>query len=90
MCEQDVFASRLSYFACHDTVSYYDTTHTSLFINYHATSDFCLGGMHNTSYDTLIVTSLRTLITGSAWLSVMSRPVRTMACFLLVVIFSAA
>jgi hypothetical protein len=58
MCEQDVFASRLSYFACHDTVSYYDTTHTSLFINCHATSDFCLGGIHDTSYDTLIVTSL--------------------------------
>jgi hypothetical protein len=58
MCEQDVFASRLSYFACHDTVSYYDTTHTSLFINCHATSDFYLGGMHDTSYDTPIVTSL--------------------------------
>jgi hypothetical protein len=56
MCEQDVFASRLSYFACHDTVSYYDTTHTSLFINCHATSDFCLGGMHDTSYNTPIVT----------------------------------
>jgi hypothetical protein len=60
MCEQDVFASRLSYFTCHDTVSYYDTTHTSLFINYHTTLDFCLGGMHDTPtrYDTLIVTNL--------------------------------
>jgi hypothetical protein len=58
MCEQDVFASRLSYFACHDTVSYYDTTHTSLFINCHATSDFYLDDMHDTSYDTPIMTSL--------------------------------
>jgi hypothetical protein len=60
MCEHDVFASRLSSrlscFVCHDTVSYYDTTLTSLFINCHATSDFC--GMHDTSYDTPIVTSL--------------------------------
>jgi hypothetical protein len=36
-------------------VSYYDTTHTSLFINCHATSDFYLGGMHDTSYDIPIV-----------------------------------
>jgi hypothetical protein len=62
MCEQDVFASRLSYFACHDTVSYYDTTHTSLFINCHATSDFCLCGMHDTTYDTPIVSSLTSLV----------------------------
>jgi hypothetical protein len=58
MCEHDVFPSRLSCYVCHDTVSYYDTTHTSLFINCHATSDFCLGGIYDTSYDTPIVTSL--------------------------------
>jgi hypothetical protein len=43
---------------CHDTVSYYDTTLTSFFINYHVISDFCLCGMHNIRYDTPIVTSL--------------------------------
>jgi hypothetical protein len=62
MSEHDVFASRLSCFACYDTVSYYDTTPTSLFINCYAISDFCLGGMHDISYDTLIVTSLRLCI----------------------------
>jgi hypothetical protein len=61
MCEYDVFPSRLSCYVCHDTVSYYDTTSTSLFINCHATSDFCLGGIHDISYDTLIVTSLSSL-----------------------------
>jgi hypothetical protein len=45
-------------FVCHDMVSYYEITLTSLFINCYATSDFCLCGMHNTSYDTPIVTSL--------------------------------
>jgi hypothetical protein len=59
MCEHDVFASRISCFACHDTVSYYDTILTSLFINYHGISNFYLCGMHDTSYDTFIVTSLR-------------------------------
>jgi hypothetical protein len=52
------FASTLFSFVCHDTVSYYDTTLTSLFINYCATLDFCQHSMHDTSYDTLIVTSL--------------------------------
>jgi hypothetical protein len=62
MCEHDVFASRLPCFACLDTVSYYDTTPTSLFINCYAILDFCLGGMHDISYDTPIVTSLRLCI----------------------------
>jgi hypothetical protein len=31
---------------------------SSLFINCHATSNFCLNGMHDTSYDTPIVTNL--------------------------------
>jgi hypothetical protein len=34
MCVYDVFAIRLSSFACYNTVSYYDTTLTSFFINY--------------------------------------------------------
>ena len=39
-------------------VSTYDTTITSLIINYNATSDFCQHGMHDTTYDTTIGTSL--------------------------------
>jgi hypothetical protein len=46
------------YFMCHDTTLYYDTTLTSLFINCRATSDLYLRGMHDTSYDSPIVTSL--------------------------------
>jgi hypothetical protein len=43
-------------------VSYYDITLTSLLINYYVTSDFCLHGMHDTSYDTPIVASLSRLL----------------------------
>jgi hypothetical protein len=57
MCQHDVFA-RFFYFACHDTVSYYDIIFTSLFTNCHAILDFYLGGMHDTNYDTPIVTNL--------------------------------
>ena len=39
-------------------VSTYDTTITSLIINYSATSDFCQHGMHDTTYDTTIWASL--------------------------------
>jgi hypothetical protein len=59
MCVHDVFATSLSNFACHDTVSYYDINPTSPFINYCATSAFCQHGMHDTIYDTLIVSSLK-------------------------------
>jgi hypothetical protein len=55
----DVFGIALSSFTCYDTVSYYDTSLTSLFINWYATSDFCQHGMHDTAYDTSIVASLR-------------------------------
>jgi hypothetical protein len=58
MCVHDVFATSLSSFVCHDTVSYYDTTPTSLFIDCCATSAFCQHGMYNTTYDTPIVSSL--------------------------------
>jgi hypothetical protein len=58
MCVHDVFATSLSSFVCHDTVSYYDTNPTSLFINCCAISAFCQHGMHDTTYDTPIVSSL--------------------------------
>jgi hypothetical protein len=58
ICGHDAFSIEFPSSSCHDTVSYYDTTLTSLLINYSATSDFCLYGMHDTSYDTPIVTSL--------------------------------
>jgi hypothetical protein len=41
-----------------NTVSYYDTTITSLFINCCVTSAFCQHGMHDTNYDTPTVASL--------------------------------
>jgi hypothetical protein len=44
---------------CYDTVSYYDTSLISLFINWCDTSDFCQHTIHNTAYDTSIVASLR-------------------------------
>jgi hypothetical protein len=59
VCVHDVFATSLSSFACHDNVSYYDTTLTSLFINYCVTSAFYQHGMHDTTYNTPIVSSLR-------------------------------
>jgi hypothetical protein len=58
----DALAIKFSSYSCHNTVSYYDTTLTSLLINYYATSDFCLHGMHDTSYDTPIVASLSRLL----------------------------
>jgi hypothetical protein len=61
ICEYDVLVINFFSTTCHDTVSYYDTILTSLLINYYATSDFYLYDMHNTAYDTLIVTSLRDL-----------------------------
>jgi hypothetical protein len=61
ICIHDVFASGFFSFTCHDTVSYYDTSFTPLFINCHTTSDFYQHDMHDTTYDTLIVTSLREL-----------------------------
>jgi hypothetical protein len=59
ICVHDVYASIFFSFVCHDTVSYYDTTLTSIFTNCCATSDFYQYGIHNTSYDTSIVSSLR-------------------------------
>jgi hypothetical protein len=58
MYGHDAFASIFSSFMCGDTVSYYDTNITSFFINYYATSNFWQHSMHDTSYDTAIVTSL--------------------------------
>jgi hypothetical protein len=48
-----------SYFTCHDTLSYYDTTLTSLFINCYTTLDFLLRGTHHTTHDTLTLASLK-------------------------------
>jgi hypothetical protein len=60
MCVHYIFVIRFSCFVCHDTVSYYDITLTltSLFINCCATSDFCLRGTYDTTYDIPIVASL--------------------------------
>jgi hypothetical protein len=60
-CVQDLFDTIFSRYTCYDTVSTYDTTLISLIINYGDTSVFCMHGMHDTSYDTTIVTSLRDL-----------------------------
>jgi hypothetical protein len=46
---------------CYDTVSTYDTTTISFFIYWCDTSAFCMHVMHDTSYDTPIVGSLRGL-----------------------------
>jgi hypothetical protein len=56
---QDLFDTIFSRYTCYDTVSTYDTTLISLIINYSDTSAFCMHKMHDTSYDTTIVTSLR-------------------------------
>jgi hypothetical protein len=64
MCVHDVFATSLSSFACHDTVSYYDTNPATLFINCCATSAFCQYGMYDTTYDTPIVSSLKVFLVG--------------------------
>jgi hypothetical protein len=58
-CVQDLFDTIFSRYTCYDTVSTYDTTLISLIINYGDTSAFCMHEMHDTSYDTTIVTSLR-------------------------------
>jgi hypothetical protein len=58
MYVHDVFAIKFSSFTCNDTVSYYDTTLISHLINRYATSDFYQHGMHDTTFDTPIVTSL--------------------------------
>jgi hypothetical protein len=57
-CVQDLFDTIFSRYTCYDTVSTYDTTLISLIINYGDTSAFCMHGMHDTSYDITIVTSL--------------------------------
>jgi hypothetical protein len=58
ICGHDALLTKFPSSPCHDTVSYYDTTLLSLLINYNATSNFCLGGMHDITYDTPIVASL--------------------------------
>jgi hypothetical protein len=59
-CVQDLFDTIFSRYMCYDTVSTYDTTPISLIINYGDISAFCMHGMHDTNYDTTIVTSLMT------------------------------
>jgi hypothetical protein len=44
---------------CYDTVLWYDTIFTSLIINYNATSAFYMHIVHDTSYDSPIVISLK-------------------------------
>jgi hypothetical protein len=50
ICVHDAFAIRLSSFACHNTVSYHDTTSTSLFINCIvdeiSTTNVCIHGFY--------------------------------------------
>jgi hypothetical protein len=58
ICVQDVFVTNFSRLTCYDTVSWYDTTPTSPLINYSATSAFCMHVVHDTTYDTPIVSSL--------------------------------
>jgi hypothetical protein len=58
----DVFALKFFSFTCYVTVSYYDTTIISHLINRCATSDFCQHDIHDTTYDTLIVASLKDFV----------------------------
>jgi hypothetical protein len=58
ICVQDVFVTNFSRLTCYDTVSRYDTILISLLINYGATSVFCIHVVHDTSYDTSVVSSL--------------------------------
>jgi hypothetical protein len=55
---RDVFVTNFFRLTCYDIVSWYDTTLTSLLINYGATSAFYIHVVHDTSYDILIVSSL--------------------------------
>jgi hypothetical protein len=50
ICVQDVFVTNFSRLTCYDIV---------LLINYGATSAFCMHVVHDTSYDTPIVSSLK-------------------------------
>jgi hypothetical protein len=54
LCGYDVFVIALSNFMCYDTVSYYDTSLTSLFINWCVTSNFYQHVMHTSIMASLI------------------------------------
>jgi hypothetical protein len=58
ICVQDVFVTNFSRLTWYNTVSWYDTILISLLINYSATSAFCIHVVHDTNYDTPIVSSL--------------------------------
>jgi hypothetical protein len=58
-CIQDLLNIIFSSYTCYDIVSTYDTTIVSLIINYGDTSAFCMHKIHDTSYDTTIVASLK-------------------------------
>ena len=55
---QDLFGINFSSSTGYDTVSTYDTNMVSLIINYSDTSSFCMHALHDTTYDTPIVSSL--------------------------------
>jgi hypothetical protein len=57
ICGYDALPIKFSSYSCHDIVSYYDSTLTSLLTYYNATSDFYLRGMHDTANDTPMVVS---------------------------------
>ena len=59
ICVQDLLDIIFSSSMCYDTVSTYDTSTLSLILNCTATSAFCMHGMHDTTYDTPIVGSLK-------------------------------
>jgi hypothetical protein len=56
---QDLFDINFSSSMCDDTVSTYDTSTLSLIFNCTATLAICMHEMHDTTYDTLTVGSLR-------------------------------
>jgi hypothetical protein len=60
-CVQYLFDTNFSRYTCYDTVSTYDITLISLIVNYGDTSAFCMHEMHDTIYDTTIVTSLMSI-----------------------------
>jgi hypothetical protein len=58
-CVQDLFDTIFLIYVLWYSISTYNTTLISLIINYGDTSTFCMHGIHDTSYDTTIMTSLR-------------------------------
>jgi hypothetical protein len=62
MCVQDLLCINFSRNLCYDTISTYDTLVPSLFINQLPYQYFCGPCLHDTSYNTSTMPSLRILL----------------------------